>query len=95
MIVTGKQIAAKARMEADQAKNQLAFIKQQSENQIKFLEQQLAEAKAIAEAEGKDAQLEFQYDKMENDSALALTQMEIDSQKEQNANFEDNKGSIE
>lgn len=95
-----KQATVKARMEADRAKAQadqykmqIDFIKAQSEAQIKQLQQQLAEAKAISDAEGKDAQLQFQYDQLRNNTAIQLTQLEVDSLKEQSENFESNLGS--
>ena len=85
------QQTVQVKAEAEQAKAQLQFQKQGYESQIQHLRQQLEEMKAIADKVNKDADLEFKYEQMRNQTALELTRIESAHNKEQNSNFRGNK----
>ena len=55
------QQSVQLKAQIDQAKNQLTMQEQESDLVIETLKQRLAEAEAIAKAEGDDAQLQFKY----------------------------------
>lgn len=90
-----KQQAVQLKAQVDQGKNQLTAMKQQYEAQLNSMKQQLEEAKAMADSMGKSAQLDFQYDQMDTNTALELTRIEAQSNTEQNANYEDNRDSTD
>jgi hypothetical protein len=88
------QQTVQVKAEAEQAKAQLQFQKQSYESQIQHLRQQLEEMKAIADKVNKDADLEFKYEQMRNQTALELTRIESTHNKEQNSNFQGNKQDV-
>ena len=77
--------------EVDQGKNQLTAQKQGYEVQIQMLEQQLAEAESIAQESGDAADRGLRKYEIDQRTALELTRIEKDSEKEENENFEQNK----
>lgn len=78
----------------DQLKHQLEMTKATGQAKIAELQQQLEQYKTGIEASAKDDEMQYKYDKMNTDAAIALTKIEADSQKEQNANYEQNNGDI-
>jgi len=77
--------------EVDQGKNQLTAQKQGYEVEIQILEQRLAEAEAIAKKSGDAADRGLRKYEIDQRTALELTRIEKDSEKEENENFEQNK----
>lgn len=88
-----QMVATQAKAQIDNVKNQLQMMKQTYESELNMLRQQLDEAKALSDSYSKDAQLQFQYDKLHTDAALEITKIEADKQKEQNKNYQQNKES--
>jgi hypothetical protein len=86
-----KQEATQAKMQTDQAKNQLVHMKQEYEAKLSGMKIELDEAKAIADSMGKDADLQFKYDQLDDNIALELTRIEATTNTEQNENFEENR----
>jgi len=86
-----KQEAIRLKGQVDQGKNQLTLMKQNHDAQLSAMKQELDEARAVAEAMGKDAQLDFQYDQMDTNTALELTRIEAQSQTDENDNFDQNR----
>jgi len=89
-----QMVSAQAKAQADQAKNQLQLQKQTFEGEINLLQQQLEEAKAVADNMGDTAKLQLDKYKIDQDTAIALTKIEADSQKEENKNYSQNEETI-
>lgn len=100
-LADAEQIKAKAQIESAQIKaqnefmkNQLISMKQNYEAEFAALKQQLDEAKAMADARSKDAQLKLDYYKTDQNTALKLTELEVNSNLELNKQMSDNEGGI-
>jgi len=75
-----QQAMAKAQTDLAQAeimKGQAALQSQQSKLEIEGMKQQLEQMKAMVDAADKADKQQFNYDKLETDSALKLTELEI------------------
>ena len=74
------QQSVQYKSQVEQAKNQLTMQEQESDLVIETLKQRLAEAEAIAKAEGDDAQLQFKY--WEARLKAQMEQERLDSQEQ-------------
>ena len=79
--------------EVDQTKNLLTLQKQQSDNTIQSLKQQLDEVKTALDVQARAADREQKERSDIRRTAIELTRIEKDSQKEENKNLEANKES--
>ena len=77
--------------EVETGKNMLTLQKQQADNQISALRQQLDEVKTALDVQNKDADRKLKEDDSIRRTAVELTRIEKDSQKEENKNFAKNK----
>jgi len=75
------------------AKHQREMDKLSFEAEKIALQHQLDFANSVASGHEKDMKSEFDYDKLAADIAIRLTEIEASSKTEQNANYEQNKGS--
>lgn len=89
-----QQVAVNAKAQSDNDKNALQAFKQKSDVEIDLLEQQLAENKNVTDLFGKDAELGQRKRESDQRTALELTRIEKDSEKEENANYEGNVESV-
>ena len=87
-------MSAQSKAQADNAKNQLQMQKQTFEGEINLLKQQLDEAKAISDNMGQTADLDLRKYQIDQSTALELTRIEADKEKEQNQNFQQNKEDV-
>jgi len=78
----------------DMIKNQLQLQKQTYEAQLKQLEQQLSEAQMVASSIEKADDLQFRYDDMNARNGIELTRIEADKERDLNAQFLQNKESV-
>jgi hypothetical protein len=77
--------------DVDQGKNMLTLQKQQADNTISSLKQQLDEVKTALDVRGKDQDRAQKERDSIRRTALELTRIEKDSEKEENENLEENK----
>lgn len=94
MTADAAQKMAQYKAIADQAKHQLEMAKATDKARIEQLQAQLEQYQTGIEAANKDDELQYKYDKLNTDAAIALTKIEADSQKEENANYVQNSGDI-
>jgi hypothetical protein len=93
MKAKAEQVSIGLENQVDQAKNALTHQKQMSESQIQHLKQQLEEAKTLIASAEKTEDRKLKKYESDQRTALELTRIEKDSQKEENKNFEQNKES--
>lgn len=89
-----QMLSAQSKAETDSVKNQLQLQKQTFENQINFLKQQLEEAKTLANNAKDGAELNLRRYEIDQRAALELTKLELESNKEENENYEQNLESV-
>ncbi|WP_438980221.1 cell envelope integrity protein TolA [Polynucleobacter sp.] len=80
---------------AEQAKIQLDEINSKHKAELEAIKHELEQAKAIAERYGKDADLQFKYDQMNTTAAIELTRIEAEKAMQQDANYQQNKSTVE
>jgi hypothetical protein len=89
-----ERLNAGLKNQIEQGKNALTHNKQMSEKEIQFLSQQLKEAQILLDNLNKDAD-RTQKERFDlRRTALELTRVEKDSEKEENKNFQANKESV-
>jgi hypothetical protein len=81
----------KLKNQVEQGKNLLTLQDQQSDNVISSLKQQLEEVKTALDVRGKDQDRALKERDSIRRTALELTRIEKDSEKDENENFEKNK----
>jgi len=86
--------SAQSKAQVEAIKNQLTLQKQTSESETKLLKQQLEEAKAVADATVKSADLALRKYTVDQQTTLELTRIEADKLKEQNDNYTENMGTV-
>lgn len=94
MAADAAQKTAQYKAIADGAKHQLEMVKASDKAKIERLQTQLEQYKTGIDAANKDDELQYKYDKMNVDAAISMTKIEVDAQKEQNANYMQNSGDI-
>lgn len=86
--------ATEYKAQADALKHQLETNKAISNAKIAELQQQLAQYKTGIDAAASHEEMQYKYDKMHLDAAVALTQTEAQNKTEESANFDQNYGDI-
>jgi hypothetical protein len=82
------------RGEVEKTKAAMQHVKQQYELDIKDLEQQLKEAEAIGKQSLEREKLDFQREQFAGTTALELTKLEQESNKDLNADYQDNEKAV-
>ena len=92
-VIKASAAAEKVKLQSiiDTMKNQITISENRSDAQIDFLKQQLEEMKSLLEQANNDADRMLRKYEIDQRTAVELTRIEKDSQKDENENFQQNK----